>query len=55
MLFTYIYNIYFILSYYILGNSVRVKKCNRYVDENCYDKTCCTACLSLYSNTLLAN
>jgi hypothetical protein len=34
---------------------IRAKEYNKYVDENCYDKTCCTACLSLHSNTLLAN
>ncbi|PKC56066.1 hypothetical protein RhiirA1_446657 [Rhizophagus irregularis] len=37
------------------SDSVRTKECNGYVDENCYDKICCTACLSLCSNTLLAN
>ena len=39
----------------ILGDSVRAKECNGYVDKNCHDKICCTKCLSLHSNTLLAN
>ncbi|PKB97973.1 hypothetical protein RhiirA5_432167 [Rhizophagus irregularis] len=37
------------------SDSVCAKECNRYVDENCHDKICCTAYLSLCSNTLLAN
>jgi len=39
----------------ILGDSVRTKKCNRFINENCYNKIRYTACLTLRSDTRLMN